>query len=321
MLPLVHSDKTVYQAHSESMDPLSGELVNQPKPRRNARRILFASGLAALVGVALVACGGGGDSTQQPEAAVQAVERAQALGLLDRLPVSWAPSAIAFSANPGSRQDVPITLTTTKALVNAKIVFVPDLRNAVTVTPDTIASLAAGQSATVILSFAPAATDTRKVIAGIVLLFDKNATTSKPLPVKVSLVAPESINGITVPPEPPVDLNNATLAGFDTNGNGVRDDVERALAAKFGGSADYASSLAYARTIQEMLSVPTPANRGDALLLESKWMCGMNGASLSVLNFDMVKLMVTTNSRKSARRAFENVLIGFGPEELSPCAN
>ena len=42
----------------------------------------------------------------------------------------------------------------------------------------------------------------------------------------------EVINGITVPPEPAPAMNNATIAGVDVNANGVRDDVERALAKK-----------------------------------------------------------------------------------------
>lgn len=143
--------------------------------------------------------------------------------------------------------------------MNAKVVFVPDLRNAVTVTPDTISALAAGQSATVTLTFAPAATDTRKVIAGIVLLFDKNATTSRPLPVKVSLVAPETVNGIAVPPEPPADLNNATLAGFDVNGNGVRDDVERLIASTHGtSSASHSEAMSFSAAQQKMLVESTP---------------------------------------------------------------
>lgn len=40
----------------------------------------------------------------------------------------------------------------------------------------------------------------------------------------------ELINGIPVPPEPDPVANNATLAGIDVNGNGVRDDVERKIA-------------------------------------------------------------------------------------------
>lgn len=38
------------------------------------------------------------------------------------------------------------------------------------------------------------------------------------------------IQGIQVPPEPDPVINNATLTGIDINENGVRDDVERALA-------------------------------------------------------------------------------------------
>jgi hypothetical protein len=275
--------------------------------------LLFLSGALALV---VVACGGG---SEEKDAAVQEMERAQALGILDKLPVSWAPSAITFNANPGARQNVPVTLTTTKTLTNAKIVFVPDLRSAVTVTPDTIPTLAAGQSATVMLSFAPAATDTRKFIAGIVLLYDKNATTSRPLPVKVTLVAPELINGIAVPPEPPAELNNATLAGFDTNGNGVRDDVERVLTNQFGGTPDYSFAMDYARQYQLNVVSPTPLTRSDALVRVGKELCATEGASETLGNMDMYSVMLTTLPRKRAIRAFNDVLVGYLGSEVPPC--
>lgn len=41
------------------------------------------------------------------------------------------------------------------------------------------------------------------------------------------------VNGIAVPPDPGPE-NDATLAGIDTTGSGVRDDVYRALAMRFG---------------------------------------------------------------------------------------
>ena len=43
----------------------------------------------------------------------------------------------------------------------------------------------------------------------------------------------EVIHGHTLPPEPDPDLNNATLGGVDSNNNGVRDDVERAIYKKY----------------------------------------------------------------------------------------
>ena len=38
-----------------------------------------------------------------------------------------------------------------------------------------------------------------------------------------------TINGVRLPPEPLPEENNATLVGIDSNDNGVRDDVERAI--------------------------------------------------------------------------------------------
>jgi len=43
----------------------------------------------------------------------------------------------------------------------------------------------------------------------------------------------EVIHGHTLPPQPDSDLNNATLGGVDSNENGVRDDVERAIYKKY----------------------------------------------------------------------------------------
>jgi hypothetical protein len=41
------------------------------------------------------------------------------------------------------------------------------------------------------------------------------------------------VNGYELPPEPDPVVKNSTLLGIDVNGNGVRDDVERAIYQKF----------------------------------------------------------------------------------------
>lgn len=70
----------------------------------------------------------------------------------------------------------------------------------------------------------------------------------------------EFINGIAVPPTPETVANQATVGGVDTNGNGIRDDVDRMLATEFGQSAPaYQEATTYARTQQAALSNPTQA--------------------------------------------------------------
>lgn len=145
------------------------------------RAVFGAIGLALLA-----ACGGGGED---PDPVTQ-TEREAAEGLFDHLPVSWAPNKVVTDVGLGASRTVQVTLTTTKRLTNARVVFVPDLRQTVTVSPATIPSLAAGQGTTVTLTFSPGASDTRRVVAGVLVLHDKNATISRPLPFRVSLLKP-----------------------------------------------------------------------------------------------------------------------------------
>ncbi len=67
--------------------------------------------------------------------------------------------------------------------------------------------------------------------------------------------ATEIINGIVVPLAPDPVTNNATLAGVDSNSNGVRDDVDRKIAENFGNDATkYQSVSSYAKAEHAMIT-------------------------------------------------------------------
>ena len=82
------------------------------------------------------------------------------------------------------------------------------------------------------------------------------------------------INGVPVPPDPGPTVD-ATLAGIDVNHNGVRDDVERAIAAKYGANKqEWAAVMQIARADQ--LSVvangnPTLSNSANAAEMAAGW--------------------------------------------------
>lgn len=70
------------------------------------------------------------------------------------------------------------------------------------------------------------------------------------------------INGIAVPPEPDPALNDATLAGVDSNNNGVRDDVERMIAREFGDSTSkYQEVMRFAAAEQRVITDGNPNAR------------------------------------------------------------
>ena len=71
----------------------------------------------------------------------------------------------------------------------------------------------------------------------------------------------EPINGIAVPPEPDPAKNAATVGGVDSNQNGIRDDVERKIAADFGSiPTEYAVAFAHGKSIQAAILVTNQSN-------------------------------------------------------------
>ena len=77
-----------------------------------------------------------------------------------------------------------------------------------------------------------------------------------------------TINGISVPPEPEATSNAATLAGIDTNANGVRDDVERSIAQNT--PQTFADAMKVAKVLQQQVAgttATTPAEQAEAFCL------------------------------------------------------
>lgn len=68
----------------------------------------------------------------------------------------------------------------------------------------------------------------------------------------------DPLNGVPVPPTPDPVTNASTLAGVDSNGDGVRDDVERLIALKFGlQSKQLATAAHVGRTLQKLVVSPS----------------------------------------------------------------
>jgi hypothetical protein len=77
------------------------------------------------------------------------------------------------------------------------------------------------------------------------------------------------VNGHRLPPEPDPKKNNATVLGIDSNNNGVRDDVERYLYAKYGKMhpINVAIGMEAAKVYQKILAHP---ERAEELTKESE---------------------------------------------------
>ncbi len=139
---------------------------------------------------------------------------------------------------------------------------------------------------------------------------------NKPNTTPVPVATIEKINGIVVPPEPDPVKNNATLAGIDSNSNGVRDDLERIAAKSVNSVKDFDKAILNIRAEQKILLAPTPKTRAEGLKIISEAYCygGFGGSqSIDVL----IQKLVNTPERKEKLTQFNDVVGAYFSEEVS----
>lgn len=124
------------------------------------------------------------------------------------------------------------------------------------------------------------------------------------------------INGITVPPEPAPSINNATLAGVDLNGNGVRDDVERKIASLSSSMLTFSANLQIAKQFQLAMLGSTDIY----VAANSKIQC-LAGQSNTISSRDIAKLVANLPPRVSVMRekAIEAARTSVFVTAESPC--
>ena len=93
---------------------------------------------------------------------------------------------------------------------------------------------------------------------------DKAYKTTQINEIKYRFYVPEVINGYQLPPEPDPVVNDSTLLGIDTNGNGVRDDVEIWILNKYENESHFPKSktaiaMQYAKATQIIIQEPEKA--------------------------------------------------------------
>ncbi len=82
------------------------------------------------------------------------------------------------------------------------------------------------------------------------LMYEADDTNAAVAVIHANRLTEEDVFG-DLPPEPDKAANDATLAGIDFNGNGIRDDVERAIYFKYQASARQAApAFQYAKALQ-----------------------------------------------------------------------
>jgi hypothetical protein len=125
----------------------------------------------------------------------------------------------------------------------------------------------------------------------------------------------ELINGIAVPPEPDPVANNATLAGVDSNSNGVRDDVERQIAIAVINQTEFNNAIQKAKANQDIvLAYNANISRTELLSIKKTGICGGNvSRKIRMLSLDSI---LNNDARRLAYIKANTVIGGINGDEV-----
>lgn len=117
----------------------------------------------------------------------------------------------------------------------------------------------------------------------------------------------EFVNGQAVPPEPEARQNASTIAGVDSDRNGIRDDLDRVIAARWGTDQTlFVAAQEHAKALQKVLTNP------ESVELTNIYVKLAVCSTLSRRNDDsaIAKIMLDTIDRRRAyARAFAGVVL------------
>jgi hypothetical protein len=123
-----------------------------------------------------------------------------------------------------------------------------------------------------------------------------------------------------LPPDPGAAAT-ATVAGVDTNNNGVRDEVERTLSDKITDDAKYQTTINVAKAYQAVLISTPPTTRAEALKIYGAIQCASGTGSVYGASSNVTTNLTFNTADRKAIISSVNKLLGggFDGEELPPC--
>jgi len=136
--------------------------------------------------------------------------------------ITWAFPSISQEVGRGESKAVVVSFTASEDLDNIDVRVVPELQQFVQVKPTMFATVVANQSYSVDVVFFASTTSPIGAVDGTVQL-RRDKTLARPLPITLLVTV------VPLPPDPG-EAGKVTLEGIDSDGDGVRDDVQRYIA-------------------------------------------------------------------------------------------
>jgi hypothetical protein len=143
-------------------------------------------------------------------------------------PVSWQPAPFDVAVPPGGRLPTKVTAIVGSAIPATRVEVTPSLAPYVaSIEPSSLPALAAGSQVTINLVFQVATGTPFGTIDGTLKFRKASGTSTQAQPLPIVL----TIGELLYPPDPG-EAGKQTLEGIDSDGDGVRDDIQRYIELK-----------------------------------------------------------------------------------------
>jgi hypothetical protein len=222
-------------------------------------------------------------------------------------PVRW-DSVVDAAVHPLEENDYPVTLTASTDLPEMTILVGPRLQPFVAVDRTKIGPLKRGQTATITVSVSAGIDQKETSVSGFLVLAISNPRLPWKLPLPNPLLVKVRVSCPCYPPDPG-SAGKITLAGIDSDQDGVRDDVQRSIATTYPASERTRESIAqFAKSLQLEVTAVTPQQAETSFRATEKsvdCLSFVNGQSHSELIRWTLAQTLNTDARTRAFMDYE----------------
>lgn len=157
--------------------------------------------------------------------------------------ITWSEKQIEVILSPGESASKTLTFSSTLDLAGVAIEAVPEIAGFLTIQPNTISNLPASQSQQISVNFAVASGAALGIFEGTIHV--RSGSQTLPQTLKLLMHVAGVGAAIFLPPDPG-EAGKTTLEGIDSDGDGVRDDIQRYIALTYPSSEKLRVALAQA---------------------------------------------------------------------------
>jgi hypothetical protein len=219
--------------------------------------------------------------------------------------ITWSQPSVLEFLQPNQTRTITLTLTSDQSISNAGIFVAPALASVLSASPATFGKISPNQPYQVLLVLTAAAQSEVKFDGTIQVKSGgpSTATYAQPLPTTVV------VHNQYVPPDPG-PANNETIAGIDSDGDGVRDDIDRyAVLTYLASPITGAAVLQFARTAQSFLTSPSIATV-EANMRSIVCLFGIDSRNARGTTNDLRSRLLNTSGRLRAWDTANKVVSG-----------